>query len=186
MKLLSRKVVTSLTSLLLVGALSACAGGGRGGGRGGDAARYSGLSCAPFARELTGLQLTGDAAAWWEEADGRYPRVHAPQVGSALVFARSGRLPSGHVSVVSRLDGPRQIAVIQANWVPGRLARDEIVVDVSAAGDWTLVRVWYSPVHQLGIHAYVTYGFVLPTRPRGHDALAALAEPAAVRVLARD
>lgn len=183
MKPHSRKVVTALPLLLLAGALSDCAGGG---GRGGDVAHYPGLSCAPFARALTGLQLTGDAAAWWDEADGRYPRVHVPRVGGALVFARSGRLPSGHVSVVSRLDGPRQIAVIQANWVPGQLARDELVVDVSAAGDWSLVRVWYTPSHQLGTHLYATYGFVLPARLRGHDALAALAEPAAARLLARD
>lgn len=178
-------IVVKLPGLLLLGALSACAGGGGVHGGGGAVARYPGLSCAPFARELTGLQLHGDAAAWWDQADGVYPRTHTPQIGSALVFERSDRLPSGHVSVVSRVEGARQIDVIQANWVPNQLARDEPVVDVSERNDWTLVRVWYSPINQLGSHAYPAYGFVLPRRPLGHDALAAAAEPAAQRMLAR-
>ncbi len=150
---------------LLLCLLSACAGG----------RSYSGLSCAPFARELTGLQLYGDAAGWWQAAAGRYDRTALPKVGGVLVFRRGARLPSGHVSVVSRVRGPRRIDVIGANWVPGEVERDQPVIDVSEANDWSLVRVWYPPSRQLGSHVYSTYGFILPPAPLGHDALASAA-----------
>ncbi len=145
--------------------LAACAGG----------RSHATLSCAPFARALTGLQLRGDAAGWWDAAAGRYDRVATPEVGSVLVFRRGARLPSGHVSVVSRLRGPRRIDVIGANWVPGEVERDQPVIDVSETNDWSLVRVWYPPSRQMGSHAYRTYGFILPPAPLGHDALASAA-----------
>ena len=141
--------------------------------------RYPGLSCVPFARAVTGVDLHGDAADWWTRADGRYARLHSPRVGSILVLARGPRLPSGHVAVVSRLGGPRQIQVVQANWVPGELARDQPVLDVSAAGDWSLVRMWYPPIRAMGSHAYRALGFVVPDRPLGHDALTERAPRAA-------
>jgi surface antigen len=123
--------------------------------------------------------LQGDAADWWAAASGRYARVSQPEVGSVLVFRRTERLRSGHVSVVSRLLDPRRIHVIQANWMPGELDLDQLVVDVSAHNDWTAVRVWYPPGDQLGGHSYPTYGFVLPSAPKSHDALAQGAQPAA-------
>lgn len=167
-----------MLSLLVAGLLSACAGSP-------DRDRfYAGLSCAPFARELTGLQLHGAAAGWWDAAAGRYDRTSAPQVGSVLVFRSSPRVPSGHVSVVSRVRGPRRIDVIGANWMPGELERDQPVIDVSAANDWSLVRVWYPPTGQLGTHPYPTYGFILSPEPLGHDALANAAGPAATRTVA--
>ena len=46
------------------------------------------VECAPFARALSGLQLTGNAADWWWKADGRYARASTPEVG------RRPRLPS--------------------------------------------------------------------------------------------
>jgi surface antigen len=140
---------------------------------------YGGLTCAPFARELTGLQLSGDAADWWGQASGRYARVSRPEVGGVLVFRRSSRLPYGHVSVVSRVLDDRHIHVIQANWMPDELDEDQLVVDVSQGNDWSEVRVWYPPADQIGSHAYATFGFIVPPRPFGHDALAGRAEPAA-------
>ena len=56
--------------------------------------------CAPFARALSGVRLTGEAADWWWEADGRYARQHRPEEGSIFVLRRSDRLPDGHVAVV--------------------------------------------------------------------------------------
>ncbi len=123
---------------------------------------YPGISCAPFARELSGIALYGDAASWWDQASGQYRRDSQPVLGAALVFRREQRLPAGHVSVVSRLLGPRQIQVTQANWVPGELDEDQLVVDVSERNDWSLVRVWYPPVNQLGAHSYAAFGFVHP------------------------
>jgi hypothetical protein len=159
--------------------LAACATSGSSGVA--PPARVAGLSCAPFARELTGVGLHGDAAAWWDEAGGRYARRHTPVVGSILVFRATDRLPFGHVSVVSAVLGPREIAVIQANWSPRALERDAPIVDVSAGGDWTLVRVWWSPIGAIGSHSYPTYGFIVPAAPLDHDRLAGGAEAAALR-----
>jgi surface antigen len=130
------------------------------------------------------VDLHGDADSWWAQADGRYARVSAPVVGSILVFQAEGRLPYGHVSVVSRVDVARSIAVIQANWVPGELDQDQPVIDVSRDNDWTLVRVWYPPVGAMGAHAYPAYGFIVPDLPAGHDALARAAPGAAQRAAA--
>jgi len=165
-------------SVLLLFALGACASGTPSLRGAGASFREAGLQCAPFARELSGIALYGDAASWWDSAEGRYRREQAPVVGGVLVFRRSGRLPSGHVSVVSRVLAARQIEVIQANWVPGELDEDQLVVDVSEANDWTAVRVWYPPVGQLGAHAYEAYGFVLPPRPATREELARATQPA--------
>jgi hypothetical protein len=159
-----------LSLLALAGTLSAC-GSGTGGRVAGEGPRYAGLSCAPFARALSGMPLYGDAADWWGEAAGRYQRGDRPEPGAVLVFRRSARLPSGHVSVVSRVLGPRQIQVIQANWVPQELDQDQLVVDVSRANDWSAVRVWYPPIDALGSFAYATFGFIEPPMMADHDAL---------------
>jgi surface antigen len=172
-------VMRAIVLFLLLFSLAACGSGERTGPNLAAARSYPGLTCAPFARELTGLALSGDAADWWAEASGRYPRVSRPEVGGVLVFRRARRLSSGHVSVVSRVLDERHIDVIQANWVPGELDEDQLIVDVSPRNDWTSVRVWYPPTNQMGTHAYATYGFILPPTPLGHDALAGGAEPAA-------
>src|SRR5580698_10564741 len=103
--------------LFLVLWLAACGSHERTGPNLAAAHSYSGLTCAPFARALTGLALSGDAGDWWGRASGRYARTNTPEVGVVLVFRRGPRLPSGHVSVVSRVLDPRHIQVIQANWV---------------------------------------------------------------------
>ena len=171
--------LATLALLLIVAGLSACASSGRYAGAG-SASRHPGLTCAPFARELSGIALYGDADSWWEGAAGRYRRSATPAIGSVLVFSTSDRLPSGHLSVVSDILSRRQIQVIQANWVPNELDIDQLVVDVSEANDWTAVRVWYPPVNQLGAHTYEAYGFILPPGPATHDELARASRNAAV------
>jgi hypothetical protein len=167
-------------ALLLVAlSLGACASDERTGPNLAEARRYPGLSCVPFARALTGIELHGNAADWWDKASGRYARAHSPEVGGVLVFRRGWRVPDGHLSVVSRLLDERHIHVIQANWVPSELDVDQLVVDVSPGNDWSTVRVWYPPTATLGTHDYATFGFILPPQPLGHDALAGAAEPAA-------
>lgn len=139
-----------LPALAVVGlTLSACGTG-----------RQSAIECAPYARAVSGLQLFGDAASWWDAAEGRYPRGPTPTPGSVLVFRRSPRLPDGHVSVVASVVAPREIEVTQANWVHGRIAAHEPVIDVSASNDWSAVRVWWEPAGQLGSSVYATYGFI--------------------------
>ena len=120
------------------------------------------LECAPYARQASGIQLHGEAYSWWEQATGRYDRGSVPLPGSVLVFRRSARLGSGHVSVVQRVVSDREIVVTQANWVHGRVTRDEPVVDVSPGNDWSAVRVWWAPTATLGLTAYATHGFIGP------------------------
>lgn len=131
------------------------------------------VECAPFARALSGVQLYGSAADWWWQADGRYTRSHAPEVGGVLVFARSARLPQGHVAVVSRVLSNRQILVTQANWVRHRVTEDQPVTDISPRGDWSEVRVWWPPTGQMGVSDYLAYGFIRASRPSSREQLAA-------------
>ena len=132
------------------------------------------LECVPYARQVSGIELHGDAADWWEQAEGRYARGTSPAPGGVLVFRRTARLRHGHVSVVSEVVSDREIRVSHANWVRGRIGRDEAVVDVSAAGDWSVVRVWWAPSGSLGATAYPAYGFVGPSGASGTDRVAAL------------
>src|SRR5579871_6050581 len=163
-------------NLLMMAALLALAACGShapdSGGRAGD---YVGgsvpLDCVPFARALSGIRLAGAAADWWPAADGRYDRGASPSIGSVLVFRRSGRLPDGHVAVVSQVLGKREILVTQANWVHRRVSEDQPVIDVSSANDWSVVRVWWPPVNQMGITDYAVYGFIRAERPATHDQL---------------
>ncbi len=68
----------------------------------------------------------------------------------------------GHVAVVSRVINPREVEVEHANWwsagMYGGVARNVPVVDVSAANDWTAVRVGVGGA-QFG-SVYPTYGFI--------------------------
>ncbi|MDE8347019.1 MAG: CHAP domain-containing protein [Acidocella sp.] len=120
------------------------------------------LTCVPYARAVSGIELSGDAYKWWGEAAGRYPRSHQPSLGAVLVFAPHGAMDVGHLAVVTAVTGPRKILVTQSNWLPGRIEHDQPVWDVSAANNWTRVRVWYEPAHEMGRNIYPTYGFILP------------------------
>ena len=120
------------------------------------------MECAPYARQVSGIQLHGEAYSWWDQAAGRYDRGSVPRPGSVLVFRRSARLGSGHVSVVQRVVSDREIMVTQANWMRGHVTHDEPVVDVSSGNDWSAVRVWWAPTATLGLTAYPTYGFIGP------------------------
>ena len=171
-------ILQFLLPLLATTMLSACASSPPTGPNLAAASRHPGLTCAPFARELSGIALYGDADTWWDGAAGRYPRANQPVVGGVLVLRRSNRLPTGHVAVVSRLLTPRQILVIEANWVPGELDEDQLAVDVSERNDWSAVRFWYPPINALGSHAYPAYGFILPPQPATHEELARATGPA--------
>lgn len=145
-----------MRSVWIVLLLAGCGGAARI-----DAGETS-LECVPFARAESGINLYGDAADWWDEAAGRYPRGAIPAPGAVLVFARTARLQHGHVSVVTAVRGPRDITVDHANWVVGRVGRDEAVRDVSDGNDWSAVRVWWAPSGTLGARIYPAHGFVGP------------------------
>ena len=124
--------------------------------------------CATFARMFSGIELFGDAWTWWSQAIGKYSTGVAPQTGSVLVFKRTGMMHDGHVAVVSRVLTDRIIQVTHANWSVieghrGKVEKDVTVVDVSAKGDWSQVKVWYDPIRDLGNSVYPTYGFIYST-----------------------
>lgn len=123
-------------------------------------------SCVPFARDVSGIKVMGNAKDWWYAAAGHYARGHRPEPGSVLDFMGIARMPLGHVAVVSRLVNSREILIDQANWDgPGSnhrgIARNIAVIDVSRNNDWTAVRVGLGPRYpgQYG-SVYPTYGFI--------------------------
>jgi hypothetical protein len=175
------RILLSPKAMLPLLCLSLAACGGSGPHAGDVLSSPAPIECAPFARALTGVALAGEAADWWYEAQGRYARSDAPAVGSILVLRRSGRLPYGHVAVVSRVLSRREIMVTQANWLHHRVTQDQPVVDASDAGDWSSVRIFWPPAGQTGAHEYAAFGFIRPDHPATHDRLIA-ATPAAVRI----
>ena len=120
------------------------------------------LQCVPYAREQSGIQIRGDAWTWWDQAAGRYERGHRPEIGSVLVLRRRGG-SLGHVGVVSDIIDGRTIVLRHANWLNGgRIHLDTPVRDVSSGGDWSAVRVWYTPGGVYGRSTYPAYGFIYP------------------------
>lgn len=119
------------------------------------------LQCAPYAREHSAIDLYGNAATWWSQAQGIYDRGQAPRSGSVLVFKASGAMPVGHVAVVSKVVDSRHVVLNHANWSrPGMIETSALAEDVSANGDWSSVRVWYAPTGSLGLRASPAFGFI--------------------------
>ena len=44
------------------------------------------LQCVPYARNVTGIRIYGDAHTWWGQAAGKYPRGHEPRVGAVMAI----------------------------------------------------------------------------------------------------
>ena len=122
------------------------------------------LQCVPFARFLSGIGIFGDAWTWWEKAAGLYARGNHPEPGAVLSFPGTERMPLGHVAVVHQVLTNRKILIDHANWPNasvrhGAISRDIQVVDVSAANDWTDVRVQFGEGGPLG-SVYAANGFI--------------------------
>lgn len=119
------------------------------------------LQCAPYAREVSGVDLHGNAGTWWGQADGVYQRGHKPVPGAVLAFKSTSVMRAGHVAVVSKVLDSRHVLLNHANWTGhGDIQRAALAVDVSEAGDWSAVRVWHSGTGQLGIRSNPTFGFI--------------------------
>ena len=120
------------------------------------------LECVSYVRRHVDIGLRGNAWSWWGAAKGRYERGRKPRVGSVLVLKQRGR-SQGHLAVVTRINGTREIIVDHANWLNrGRIHLGTPVRDVSANNDWSSVRVWYTPGNVLGRSTYPAYGFIYP------------------------
>lgn len=129
------------------------------------------LQCVPFARAASGVDIRGNARDWWAAADGRYERGAEPRVGAVMHFPGTRAMPIGHVAVVSAIISDREVLIDHANWSPingrrGQIERGVRAVDVSAAGDWSSVRVWYAPIRDLGLRANPVSGFIYPSAER--------------------
>ena len=134
------------------------------GGKAQYASGYGGLQCVPFARAASGIELKGNAANWWDAAEGVYERGSRPEPGSVLNFRSTGHMRLGHVAVVTAVNGGREIEIEHANWAgpganKGGISRGIPVVDVSEANDWSSVRVGLGRSGEYG-STYPTYGFI--------------------------
>jgi surface antigen len=119
--------------------------------------------CVTFARSVSGIDIHGNANTWWAQAAGKYQRGDAPKEGAVLAFAATGRMPMGHVAMVSKVVSDREVLLTHANWSrPGKVETNVRAVDVSAAGDWSQVKVWYAPSAGLGTTVYAVKGFIYP------------------------
>ena len=130
-----------------------------------------GIQCVTFARADTGIELDGNASAWWDHAAGLYQRGNAPEAGSVLNFRANGAMRMGHVAVVETVVNSRSVVVDHANWggpgaVRGGISRSISVVDVSPSNDWTAVRVGLGHSGEYG-SIYPTFGFIYNRPDRG-------------------
>lgn len=119
------------------------------------------LQCVPYARSVSGIAIHGDAWTWWRQAEDTYSRGKEPRIHSVLVFRATDAMPRGHVAMVQGVIDKRTILLNHANWSePGAIEQGALAQDISEAGDWSEVRVWYGPTRSLGSRANPTYGFI--------------------------
>lgn len=136
------------------------------------------LSCVPFARMATGMDISGDARAWWFNAAGVYDRGARPERGSVLAFAGSRGMPRGHVAVVSRVVDSRTIEIDHSNWGGpgirrGSVMRGVTVVDASDRNDWSAVRVQVGYDDSVFGRTYSTHGFIYNRAANGRGMMSA-------------
>lgn len=124
--------------------------------------------CVPYARNISGIAIWGDAVTWWAQAASRYVRSGRPAPGSVLVLRGYNDLTRGHVSFVRDVVSPRLLRIDHANWLKGgEIGLNVPVIDVSPDNDWSQVRVWHIPGGYWGGRAYQPEGFIHPYRLDG-------------------
>ena len=123
------------------------------------------LQCVPYAREVSGVRIFGDAHTWWKQAAAKYERGNKPRVGAVMAFRPHRKMRLGHVAAVSKVIDARTVLLDHANWSPingrrGQIERDVKAIDVSPNNDWSKVRVWYHPINGLGKSQWPVHGFI--------------------------
>jgi surface antigen len=124
------------------------------------------IQCVAFAKQDAGIMISGNARDWWSNAVGVYQRGVRPETGSVLSFRENGRMPLGHVAVVSAVVDSRTIQIDQAHWDSRGITRDIVVKDVSDDNDWSAVRVQLGRGSAFG-SIYPTHGFIYPRPDNG-------------------
>jgi surface antigen len=135
------------------------------------------LQCVPYARQLTGIQIRGDAWTWWDQAEGRYARGFVPRVGAVMALKPHANSRLGHIAAVSKIIDSRTILIRHSNWSPiggrrGQIEDNVRAVDVSEANDWSAVRIWYAPIQALGGSHWPVQGFIYAKKPAKAEKLA--------------
>ena len=125
-----------LALLVLVATVSGCTHG--------KFTVFEPLQCVPYARDVSGIEIYGDAYTWWDKAPKEYSRGHKPRQGSVIVLSKTERLPYGHVAVVERVVSNREIQVTHVNFGQDYNSRrvvyhDMTAIDTSAKNDWSRV-----------------------------------------------
>jgi surface antigen len=118
---------------------------------GGSTGSPAHLECVPYARQITGIRIFGDAHTWWNQA--------------VMAFRPHGNSRLGHVAAVSRIIDSRTVLLRHANWSRvngrrGQIENDVRAIDVSPDNDWSEVRVWYAPIQGLGTTRWPLAGFI--------------------------
>lgn len=134
------------------------------------------IECVPYARNVSGIHIYGNAYQWWDRALPHYERGKAPVKGSVLVLSKTQRLRYGHVAVVEKVLDRRQIEVTHVNWGRDWMTRRTVyegmrVKDVSPKNDWSELRFWSPEEGGFG-RIYPASGFVYNKRAADQLALA--------------
>jgi surface antigen len=125
------------------------------------------IQCVPFVRELSGVNLYGNAYTWWDSAlAAGYQRGQVPMENAVLVLKKSNRLANGHVAMVRRVVDPGHVELTHANWgsdeYTRRLVHNSMPArDVSAKHDWTSVEFFNEQAGVWG-QPYEAWGFIYP------------------------
>ncbi len=101
--------------------------------------------CVPFARNLSGVEIRGNAKTWWGQAQGAFDVSKKPSTGAVMAFSATRSMPLGHVAVVSEVIDDRMVRVDHANWHRNQVSLGMTVIDVSEKNDWSRVRLESNP-----------------------------------------
>jgi hypothetical protein len=119
------------------------------------------LQCVPYAREHSAVKIMGDAYTWWDKAAGKYERGANPAAGAVMVLYNYAGPARGHVAVVRRIVSAREIRIDHAICLDvGSIYVNDPVVDVSAANDWSQVKVWNIKTGGWGAKIFPVQGFI--------------------------
>ena len=116
--------------------------------------------CVPFARNLSGVEIKGNAKTWWGKAQGEFDVSKKPVVGAVMAFSATRSMPMGHVAVVSDVVDKRTVRIDHANWHRNQISLGMMVIDVSEKNDWSRVRLEHTPGNYGSV--YPINGFILP------------------------